>query len=383
MKAQKFNQLQMHYDTRHEELSVKRDEMEEKKSRTNAWNSFWISVGYVFVFGWLKTRNYFMDKPYLRGVAKKKRFTLMMAGESFWKSFTRRFFQGLFLFIMAVIIIFPFYWMLMTSFKPFSDVSPTLKETLWPKHWSLEAYQELFKYVDQGGVTQSISIGRYFWNTIYIAFLSTLCQMIVSLFGGFAIFNWKTKFNTFFMVLMFALIMVPGEALLLGRYIFAIRLGWKDTVLALIVPYIGNVYTIYLLSNAFETTGKDLKKASKVDGLSTFKYFYKIAIPAIKSTIITSMIISFIEGWNSTLWPVMIMKDGSQHATIPMLLYGIINITGGDISRDLSTLQNPVNFKMAASVLSILPIVIIFIIFNKPIIKGISNRGAARTSNKG
>jgi multiple sugar transport system permease protein len=67
-------------------------------------------------------------------------------------------------------------------------------------------------------------------------------------------------------------------------------------VLALIVPYIGNVYTIYLLSNAFETTGKDLKKASKVDGLSTFKYFYKIAIPAIKSTIITSMIISFIEG---------------------------------------------------------------------------------------
>jgi multiple sugar transport system permease protein len=77
------------------------------------------------------------------------------------------------------------------------------------------------------------------------------------------------------------------------------------------------------------------------------------------------------------------MKDGSQHATIPMLLYGIINITGGDISRDLSTLQNPVNFKMAASVLSILPIVIIFIIFNKPIIKGISNRGAARTSNKG
>jgi len=381
MVQEKFETLQTNYLKREAQIQQTREKCEEEKIQTSNFVGIFISIKYFFILWALKLNAKVRNRRYLKKVEQKKRFTLTLAGESFWKKFWVKLGQGIFLFIMVIIIIFPFYWMLMTSFKPFDDVQPTLKETLWPKHWSLEAYQELFKYVDSGGATQTIKIGRYFWNTIYISFLSTITQTAVSLLGGFAIFNWKTKLNPIFMGIMFSLIMIPGEAMLLGRFIFAVQLGWRDNILALIVPYIGNVYTIYLMSNAFSVTGKDLKKASKVDGLSTFKYFYKIAVPAIKSTIVTTMIISFIEGWNSTLWPVMIMKDGSQHATIPMLLYGIINITGGDIDPiRLSGLQNPVNFKMAASVLSILPIVLVFIIFNKPIIRGISNRGGARAT---
>ncbi|WP_026389560.1 carbohydrate ABC transporter permease [[Acholeplasma] multilocale] len=316
------------------------------------------------------TNNY-----YLRKVEARKRITVSMAGETLGKRIVNKTINGFFIFIMAIIILFPLYWMVITSFKTFADVNPTLNETLWPKHWSLEAYTTMFTYMTESGKA-SIPVSRFLTNSFSVAGLSAITQMTVSLIGGFALYNWKTKLNPFFMVIMFSLMMIPGESLLLGKYIFAIDLGWENSMLALIVPFIGNAFTIYLISNAFSSLSPDLKRAAKVDGLSTFSFFIRIAIPGIASTIATSMIIAFIQSWNSVLWPITIMDQDSTMATIPMMLYGMINITGEAIKDfvEVPFAYDPINMKMAASVISILPIFIVFVVFNKWIIKGLTSR---------
>lgn len=375
MTVKKFDELHENYKNHLAKIDETRDIYNDIKNTSNKqFHHYMNQMKQYFKYLWMRASLKLLHRRYLKAVERKKRFTLSMVGEVWWKKAISKTFQYLFLAIILFVIIFPFYWMITTSFKPFSDVDPTVKETFWPKHWTVDAYKKLFQYVSASGQTEHVSVGLFFGNSIYIALISTICEMVVSLLGGFAIYNWKTKFNKAFMIFMFALIMVPGEAMLLGRFIFAIQLGWKDSVFALVVPFIGNVYTVYLFSSAFSAMSPDLKKAAKIDGLSTFKFFWKIAIPAIKSAIVTSIIISFISAWNSTLWPVMIMTNNSKHATIPMLLYGMLSITGADISQDLASIQNPINFKMAASVISIVPILAIFIVFNRPIIKGLTSK---------
>ncbi|PPE04813.1 sn-glycerol-3-phosphate ABC transporter permease [Entomoplasma ellychniae] len=359
------------------------EKKEEKIILSNNWfNAFIMKISLFFFIKfslkWINFKNFF----YLKKVKKIQKNTLRMSGDVWYKNIAPGLLNWTILLVMFVITIFPFYWMLITSFKSYDEVDPTktrtLWELLWPKSWSLETYKNMFNFIDSVS-SDSISFQRFFLNSFFIAILSTLTQLIASIIGGFAIYNWRTKINPLFMMIMFSIMMVPGEAMLLGRYILMVQLNWTNTLMALIIPFIGNVFTIYLMSNAFYALNRDLKRAAKIDGLSSFQYFLKIALPAISATIITAFIISFIESWNSVLWPVTIMRDNSEWKTIPIMLWKMMQTSG--LEPELQVGFNPINLKMAASFIAILPMLVVFVVFNKFIINGLSKRGSS--SSKG
>ncbi|ATQ35189.1 sn-glycerol-3-phosphate ABC transporter permease [Mesoplasma entomophilum] len=361
-------------------IEIKRNEKEQKIIITRSWfKRLWMNL---MLSCFLKVSikkvkiNHFF---YLRHVKRVKNKTLKMSGDVWYKRIWTNVSGYTFLFIMLIVMLFPFYWMIITSFKDYSEIDSGVKETLWPKHWTLTAYKDMFTYLDSNNQTKSIPFYRFFTNSLFIALMSTGFSLIVSVIAGFAIYNWRTKFNYVFMIIMFSIMMVPGEALILGRYWIAVKMQWKNNLLALVVPFIGNVFTIYLMSNAFYGLNRDLKRAAKIDGLSSFQYFVKIALPAVSATILTSFIISFIESWNSVLWPITIMDQDSNWRTIPMMLYALMNLTG-DVNPEIFKAQDPINVKMAASIMAILPMIIVFIVFNKWIINGLTKRDVGGSS---
>ncbi|AGR41330.1 carbohydrate ABC transporter permease [Spiroplasma taiwanense] len=318
--------------------------------------------------------NYFINFKYNYLINRKTIFTSSMAGESLKKRIILKVLQALFLFVIAVIIIFPFYWMILTSFRTTNDLDPTRPMSFWPETWSLEGYKALFEYINSNDLKYFVSVPRFFLNSIIISVISTALQLVVSVIAGFGLANYRTKAKGVILIILLSTLMIPGEALLLGQYIFMVKLKLKDNILALILPFLSNVFTIYLMSQAFERIGKSVKSASKVDGLSTFKYFWKIALPSIKSVLITSLIISLISSWNAVLWPTMILKTDSGWATVPMMLWGIMSATGGvggDVGLE-ELARDPQNLKLAGATLSILPMLIMFLFTNRLIINGIT-----------
>ncbi|AGY41099.1 sn-glycerol-3-phosphate ABC transporter permease component [Mesoplasma florum W37] len=370
----------MKYEKQIKEFEIKTNLKEEKiVLSTNFFKALIFKINLFFFKKFMPKKINYSNFLYVRRTEKIKKKTLKLAGDIWYKNIFSTSINWTILIVMFVIMIFPFYWMLITSFKSYSEVDPSIKrgfwEMMWPESWSLQVYRDMFEFVNTTSSNKDITFSRFFFNSFFIAILSTGIQLIVSIIGGFAIYNWRTKFNSVFMIIMFSIMMVPGEAMLLGRYTLMVQLGWMNTLMALIVPFIGNVFTMYLMSNAFYALNKDLKRAAKMDGLNSMQYFLKIALPAISATIITSFIISFIESWNSVLWPITVMRDDTVWKTIPMMLYKMMQVSG--IEPEIGIGYNPMNMKMAASFIAILPMLVVFIVFNKWIINGLSKRGSS------
>lgn len=312
-------------------------------------------------------------------LARTQGQTMRLSGETFWRTFARKSGQTLFLTIMAVIILLPFFWMILNSFRSSEEMyGNTDAMSFWPETFDIKSYQRIFTFV-----SGEVGLGRFFENSFLIAFISTITQISLSVIGGFAISNWKTRLTGPLLTFMFATMMIPGEAMLLGQYLTAVNFGLKNNPVALVLPFIANVFTTYLMSQSFSTLNGSVKRAAKIDGLSTFKYFWKVAIPTIRGTIITSALISFISAWNAILWPTMILDSDSDWMTIPMLLKQMMGVHGGEGRWD-GTVDpgfeefpvDPQNLKMSAAVLSILPMVVLLLVANKSIIKGITSRNS-------
>ncbi|ASZ08787.1 hypothetical protein CK556_00190 [Mesoplasma chauliocola] len=379
-KASKISNQKEKYEQHLNKFETKILEKEEKIVLSETfWITFILKVNLFFFKKYQPKMIYIFNWRYIRRTGKIKRKTLKMAGDVWYKNIVSGSVNWFVLILMFIVMIFPFYWMLVTSFKSNAEIDPSAQQSffkmLWPESWNLSVYREMLDFISLTSSNQDVTFTRLFVNSFFIATISTLVQLGVSIVGGFAIYNWRTKFNSVFMIIMFSIMMVPGEAMLLGRYTIMIQMGWGNTLAALIVPFIGNVFTMYLMSNAFYSLNKDLKRAAKMDGLNSMQYFLKIALPAISATIITSFIISFIESWNSVLWPVTIMRDDTPWKTIPMMLYRMMQVSG--IEPEIAIGYNPINMKMAASFLAILPMIIMFIVFNKWIINGLSKRGSS------
>ncbi|AOG60860.1 sugar ABC transporter permease [Spiroplasma helicoides] len=364
---QKFNKTQQ-IDKINNEASVLT-----QKVIFNSFKIFIINIYFKIINLFYKKKNKIVNYKYNKLLEKQILFTNTMAGETFWKKFTRKSIQGTFLFFMAVIIIFPFYWMILTSVRGLDEFDPLSPTSFFPNSLTWDAYEKLFEYVGGSSSMFKVTMQRFFINSILISFATTILQLLVSVVAGFGLANWKTKPQGVILIVMFATVMVPGEAMIIGQYIYIVQLGLKNTFWSLVVPFISNVFSIYLMANAFSNVGRSVKSAAKVDGLSTFKYFWKVALPSVRSTIVTSFIISLISSWNAVLWPTMVLGSNSEWVTLPMLLWNLMSVQGG-IPGDLleNYARDPQNLKMAGAVASILPMIIIFVFANKLIIKGIS-----------
>ena len=260
-----------------------------------------------------------------------------------------------FLGIMALIVLFPFYWMLISSVKHLTEYNLAIP-TLWPKVFDLGNYMEAF---------DTANLGTLFLNTVYVGIVSTLLSLVITVLSAFAFARLEFKGKNALFAALLATMMIPGELFTITNYGTVTRFGWINTYTVLIVPFLVSVFYIYLLKQNFMQIPNELYLAAKVDGTSDLKYLWKVMIPLSLPTLISITILKMMGAWNSYVWPNLVAND-EAHKLITN------GIRGADFSVD-NMIDYPV--QMAAVAIVSFPLFMVFIFLRKYIMKGVSRSG--------
>lgn len=272
--------------------------------------------------------------------------------------FIVQFFLYAFLCFMALIVLFPFYWMLSSSLKSLTEYNATIP-TLFPKEVHFENYAEAFT---------AANLGRLFLNTLYVGLFSTILSLVITVLSAFAFARLEFKGKNAMFAALLATMMIPGELFTITNYVTVNNLGWMHSFTALIVPFLVSVFYIYLLRQNFMQIPNELYLAAKVDGTSDIKYLWKVMIPLALPTLISITILKMMGSWNSYIWPRLVANDDAH-----------LLITNGLMKANFSdaTLNNMVNYpvQMAAVAIVSAPLFLVFIFLRKYIMKGVSRSG--------
>ena len=261
----------------------------------------------------------------------------------------------LFLFLMALVVLFPFYWMVISSLKSLAEyrLSPP---TLFPVHVMLSNYAEAFT---------TANLGRLFMNTMYVGLVSTLLSLVITIFTAFAFARLQFKGKELLFAALLATMMIPGELFTITNYSTVISLGWLNSYTVLIVPFLVSIFYIYLLRQNFLQIPNELYLAAKVDGTSDFKYLWKVMVPLSLPTLISITILKMMGAWNSYIWPRLVAND-EEHRMITNGLRNAFTDTTGDVNYPV---------QMAAVALVSLPLFLVFVFLRKYIMSGVSRSG--------
>ena len=261
-----------------------------------------------------------------------------------------------FLAVWALMVLFPFYWMILTSFKTYSAYN----SEYIPKFFTLSPtgknYSDAFT---------AVPLGRYFLNTAIFTVLTTTLMMIVIIPAAFAFSRLDFKGRNLLFTFFLALMMIPNELVIITNFQTITNLGMRNTFAGLILPSVTSVFYIYLLKENFEQIPESLYKAAKVDGTSDIKYLLKVMVPICRPTIITIIILKVIECWNSYVWPRLITDDQAYF----LVSNGIQEIRENGFGRE------NIPAMMAAVVSISVPLIIIFLVFRRKIMEGVSRGG--------
>ena len=256
----------------------------------------------------------------------------------------------------SFIVLFPFYWMVLTSLKSYSAYNAEYIPQFITLSPTLENYIQAFT---------AVPLARYFVNTIIFTLVTTILMMIIVVLSAFAFSRLEFKGKNLVFTAFLSLMMIPNELVIITNFVTISSLGLRNTYLGLILPSVTSVFYIYLLKENFEQIPDELYKAAKVDGTSDFKYLYKVMIPISKPTIVTIFILKVIECWNAYVWPRLITDDENYF----LVSNGIQTIRESGFGRE------NIPAMMAAVVVISLPLIIIFLIFHKKIMEGVSRGG--------
>lgn len=270
-----------------------------------------------------------------------------------------RVFIYIFLALVAVSTLFPFYWMLNTSLKSMPEYL-RITPTFFPESQAWDNYLRAF---------QAENFARNMLNTVLVAVTSTMLSMVVIILAAFAFARLEFKGKNLMFTILLATMMVPGELFTISNYATVTSLGWANSYTVLIVPFLVSIFYVYLLRNAFMQIPDSLYYAAKVDGTSDLKYLTKVMIPLASPTITSITILKVMGAWNSYIWPKLINHD-KEFQLISNWLTGSFTIE--DVPYKGMT---DFPMKMAGVVLVSLPLIIIFIFFRKYIMKGVSKSG--------
>lgn len=256
------------------------------------------------------------------------------------------------LILLALFMILPFVWMLSTSLKPINEVFQSPPQLLSPNA-SFDAYVTLFE--DKG-------FARNLWNTFLVASSATILRLFFCALGGygFAKYGFRGKGTLFAIVL--ATLVIPFGIMLIPLYVIMLKLQWIDTFWPLIIPGAANAFGIFFMRQYISTISDELVDAARIDGASEFAIFWRVILPVVSPGLISLGLIFFMASWNDFLFPLVILKSPSNF-TLPLTIRSLIS---GGIGRPVYNLQ------MAGSVVSILPLLIIFLIFQRRFIDGIT-----------
>ena len=261
----------------------------------------------------------------------------------------------LFLIIVAVCVLFPFYWMINSSLKTLSEYREPVP-TFWPKQVMFGNYAEAFT---------TANLGRLFLNTAYVGIVSTILSLVITVLSAFAFARLEFKGKNLMFSAMLATMMIPGELFTITNYITVTDFGWRNTYTVLIVPFLVSVFYIYLLRQNFMQIPNELYLAAKVDGTSDLKYLWKVMIPLSLPPLISITILKMMGAWNSYIWPRLVAND-EAHRLITNGLRNAFTETSGDVNYPV---------QMAAVALVSLPLFLVFLFLRKYIMQGVSRSG--------
>lgn len=256
----------------------------------------------------------------------------------------------------AVVVLFPFYWMVLTSLKSYGAYNSEYIPKFFTLSPTLQNYADAFT---------AVPLGKYFVNTIIFTVSTTALMMVVITLAAFAFARLEFRGKNTAFLLFLSLMMIPNELVVITNYVTVTNLDMRNTFPGLILPSVTSVFYIYLLKENFEQIPDSLYYAAKVDGTSDWKYLWKVMLPMSKPTIITITILKVIECWNSYIWPRLITDDENYF----LVSNGIQEIRENGFGRE------NIPAMMAAVVVISVPLVVLFLIFRKKIMSGVSRGG--------
>ncbi len=287
-----------------------------------------------------------MDKSNVEKIEKTEKF----------KERLQKFGMYALLTVWAILVLFPFYWMLLTSIKGYGAYNAEYIPKFYTLNPTLENYVTAFT---------AVPLARYFFNTFIFTVITTAIMMIVVIFSAFAFARLDFKGKDIVFSLFLSLMMIPNELVIITNYVTITNLNLRNTFLGLILPSVTSVFYIYLLKENFEQIPENLYKAAKVDGTSDMRYLFKVMLPISKPTIVTIAILKVIECWNSYVWPRLITDDQNYF----LVSNGIQEIRENGFGRE------NVPAMMAAVVVISVPLIVLFILFRHKIMEGVARGG--------
>lgn len=258
--------------------------------------------------------------------------------------------------LWAVIVLFPFYWMVLTSVKSYSAYSSERIPAFFTLSPTLQNYRDAFT---------AVPLGRYFLNTVIFTVATTAIMLVVITLAAFAFARLNFRGKQLAFTCFLALMMIPNELVIITNFVTITDAGLRNTFWGLILPSVTSVFYIYLLKENFAQIPNELYYAAKVDGTSDFKYLWKVMLPICRPTVVTIVILKIIECWNSYVWPRLITDDENYF----LVSNGIQAIRENGFGRE------NIPAMMAAVVVISVPLIVLFLLFRNKVMEGVSRGG--------
>ncbi|MBQ8576875.1 MAG: carbohydrate ABC transporter permease [Clostridia bacterium] len=262
----------------------------------------------------------------------------------------------LFLGLWALMVLFPFYWMVLTSFKDYGSYNAEYIPKFYTLSPTLQNYADAFTTVD---------LAQYFLNTLIFTVITTALMLVVIIPAAFAFARLNFRGKNLLFTLFLALMMIPNELVIITNYTTVTNLDLRNTFAGLILPSVASVFYLYLLKENFAQIPDELYYAAKVDGTSDLRYLWKVMMPICRPTIVTVTILKVIECWNSYVWPRLVTDDPAYY----LVSNGIQEIRENGFGRE------NIPAMMAAVVVISVPLVVLFLLFRKKIMAGVARGG--------
>ena len=272
------------------------------------------------------------------------------------KVFSKSLTYGL-LSLWALLVLFPFYWMILSSVKSYSAYNGESIPSLITLHPTIENYFSAFA---------DVALDRYLLNTLFFSLVTTALMLAVTVLAAFGFSRLSFKGRDLAFTLFLALMMIPSELVVITNFVTITKMDLRNTFMGLILPSVTSVFYIYLLKENFSQIPDELYWAAKADGTSDIKYLFKVMVPICKPTLITITILKIIECWNSYVWPRLITDDSNFF----LVSNGIQEIREHGFGRE------NIPAMMAAVVVISLPLILLFLVFRKKIMEGVARGGS-------
>lgn len=251
--------------------------------------------------------------------------------------------------IFALITVFPFVYMILGGLMSYSETT-TIPPTLIPHKFNWENYAKVFAQAP---------FARYFLNTFITVSVTTIVSLFNALLAAFALTSLKFKGKGLVQSLLLSLLMVPGEAIIFTNYNTIAKMGLLNTYLGLVLPFLTSIFYMYYLQSYFGSISDTIYKAAMINGASDWEYIWKVLVPMSKGGLFTVGLLSFISGWNAFLWPLLVTNEDSMR------------LLNNGLSSFASDSGSETELQLAAATLTVLPILIVYFIFRKQIIRGV------------